>query len=39
MPPKQREEILQSIQKQFPSRYRDLLEQYYKQLAKDQPAP
>lgn len=39
MPPKQREEILQSIQKQFPSRYRDLLEQYYKQLAKDQPTP
>lgn len=39
MPPREREEILQSIQKQFPSRYRELLEQYYKELAKDQAAP
>lgn len=39
MPPKEREQVLQSIQKQFPSRYRDLLEQYYRELSKDQPAP
>ncbi len=39
MPPKQREKILQTLQKQFPSQYRELLEQYYTQLAKDAPAP
>lgn len=38
MPPKEREQILQTLQKQFPSQYRELLEQYYKQLAKDAPA-
>jgi len=37
MPPREREQILQSLQRQFPSQYRDLLEQYYQQLAKDQP--
>ncbi|MCG8404005.1 MAG: hypothetical protein MI923_02285 [Phycisphaerales bacterium] len=37
MPPKEREQILQTLQKQFPSQYRELLEQYYKQLAKDAP--
>ncbi len=35
MPPKQREQILQTLQRRFPSQYRELLEQYYKQLAKD----
>jgi tetratricopeptide (TPR) repeat protein len=35
MPPKQREQILQTLQQRFPSQYRELLEQYYKQLAKD----
>lgn len=39
MPPKEREQILQTLQKQFPSQYRELLEQYYKQLAKDAKAP
>lgn len=39
MPPKERERILQDLQKQFPSRYRDLLEQYYEQLAKDSDEP
>lgn len=39
MPPKQREQILQALQKEFPSQYRELLEQYYTQLAKDAPAP
>ena len=35
MPPKQREQILQSLQREFPGRYRELLEQYYESLAKD----
>lgn len=39
MPPKEREKVLQTLQKQFPSQYRELLEQYYKQLAKDAPSP
>lgn len=39
MPPKERERILQDLQKQFPSRYRDLLEQYYEQLARDSTRP
>ncbi len=39
MPPKARDQILQSLQKQFPSRYRDLLEQYYEQLAREIDRP
>lgn len=39
MPPKQRDQILQNLQRQFPSRYRDLLEQYYEQLARDANKP
>ncbi|MFQ5430469.1 MAG: tol-pal system YbgF family protein [Phycisphaerae bacterium] len=39
MPPRERREILQALQEQFPSQYRELLEQYYKQLAKDVRAP
>lgn len=39
MPPREREQVLQTLQKQFPSQYRELLEQYYKQLSKDAPAP
>ncbi len=35
MPPREREQILQTLQRRFPSQYRELLEQYYKQLAKD----
>lgn len=35
MPPRERAEILQSLQRQFPSRYRELLEQYYQQLARE----
>ena len=30
-----RERILQSLRKDFPSRYRQLVEQYYKQLGKE----
>ena len=39
MPPREREQILQTLQKQFPSQYRELLEQYYKQLSKDATPP
>lgn len=39
MPPRDREELLQTLQKQFPSQYRELLEQYYKQLARDAATP
>ncbi|MFQ5589665.1 MAG: hypothetical protein ACE5HE_00750 [Phycisphaerae bacterium] len=34
MPPAQREQVLQAIRDCFPSRYRQLVEQYYEQLAK-----
>lgn len=37
MPPREREEILQTLQRRFPSQYRELLEQYYRQLSKDAP--
>ena len=33
MPPAEREEILQSLQQRFPSRYRQLVEQYFEELA------
>ena len=35
MPARERDQILQTLQRQFPSQYRELLEQYYQQLAKD----
>ncbi len=35
MPPKEREQILQSLRQNFPSRYRQLIEQYYLQLGKE----
>lgn len=35
MPPAERERILQSLRRNFPSQYRELVEQYYKQLAKE----
>jgi len=35
MPPEERERILQSLRRNFPSQYRQLVEQYYKQLAKE----
>lgn len=34
MPPSERERILQSLRDSFPSRYRQLVEQYYQELAK-----
>lgn len=35
MRPEDRERILQSLRRSFPSRYRQLVEQYYKQLGKE----
>lgn len=34
MPPAEREKILQAMREAFPSRYRQLVEQYYEELAK-----
>ncbi len=34
MPPAEREKILQSLRESFPSRYRQLVEQYYEELGK-----
>jgi hypothetical protein len=36
LPPAERERILQSIRERFPSRYRQLVEQYYRALADEQ---
>lgn len=33
--PKERQEVLQSIGKEYPSHYRDIIEQYFKRLASD----
>src|SRR5262249_52645739 len=33
LPPKEREEAMQQISKEFPSHYRDVIEQYFKKLA------
>ncbi len=37
LPPAERERVLQSLRARFPSRYRDLVEQYYRALAEEQP--
>jgi tetratricopeptide (TPR) repeat protein len=34
MPPAEREKVLQALRESFPSRYRQLVEQYYEELAK-----
>lgn len=36
MPESERDRILQAVKKNFPARYRELVEQYYKQLAREQ---
>jgi hypothetical protein len=36
MKPQQRARILQVLQENFPNRYRQLVEQYYKELAREQ---
>ncbi|NLE36543.1 MAG: hypothetical protein GX621_00800 [Pirellulaceae bacterium] len=38
LPPKQREEALQEIGRQFPSHYRDVIEQYFRRMAGEEPA-
>ena len=35
LPPAEREKLLQSLRERFPSRYRELVEQYYRTLAED----
>ena len=35
LPPKQREEALQQIGREFPSHYRDVIEQYFRKLANE----
>lgn len=35
MPARDRERVLQSLRKNFPARYRELVEQYYRQLGKE----
>ena len=39
LPPKQRDEALQQIGRDFPSHYRDLIEQYFRRLAGEQDSP
>jgi hypothetical protein len=36
LPPAEREEILQSLRERYPSRYRHLVEQYYRALADEE---
>lgn len=35
LPPKEREEVLQQIGREFPSHYRDVIEQYFRRLASE----
>ncbi len=35
LPPKQREEALQQIARDFPAHYRDIIEQYFRKLASE----
>ena len=35
LPPKQREEALQQIGREFPAHYRDVIEQYFRRLAAE----
>jgi hypothetical protein len=35
LPPKEREEALQELGKDFPSHYRDVIEEYFRKLARD----
>jgi hypothetical protein len=39
LPPKQREEALQQLGKDLPSHYRDVIEEYFRKLARDQKQP
>jgi hypothetical protein len=35
LPPRERDEALQQIGKEFPAHYRDMIEQYFRKLATD----
>jgi hypothetical protein len=39
LPAKQREEAMQAIGKEFPSHYRDVIEQYFRRLASEESSP
>lgn len=39
LPPAERERILQSLKERYPSRYRQLVEQYYRSLAEQKTGP
>jgi len=39
LPPKQRQEALQQIGKDYPAHYRDLIEQYFRKLASEDETP
>jgi hypothetical protein len=39
LPAKERQEVLQAIGKEFPSHFRDVIEQYFKKLASDEREP
>jgi hypothetical protein len=39
LPPKEREQALQQIGREFPSHYRELIEDYFRELAAEPPAP
>jgi hypothetical protein len=39
LPPKQREEALQALGKEFPSHYREVIEEYFRKLARDEDQP
>jgi hypothetical protein len=39
LPPKQRQEALQQIGKDFPAHYRDMVEQYFRKLASEDEQP
>ena len=39
LPPKEREEALQQLSKDLPSHYRDVIEEYFRKLAREQQSP
>lgn len=39
LPPKDRENALQELSRQFPSHYRDVIEQYFRELAREKETP
>ena len=39
LPPKEREKALQDMGRQFPSHYRDVIEQYFRELAREKESP